>query len=70
MHRDRVNSSNLHSVGYDGWSSTLEIKFHSGGIYQYSRVPYERYERLMNAGSKGSYFHYHIKHSFAYRRVG
>jgi len=69
MQRQRVSSSNLRSVGYDWWTRTLEIEFHSGSIYRYSRVPQERYTRLMEAGSKGSYFHANIRSSFAYRRV-
>ena len=69
MERESVSSSNLRSVGYEWWTRTLEIEFHSGGIYQYSRVPAERYHRLMESGSKGHYFHVHIKNGFAYRRV-
>lgn len=69
MQREVVSSSNLRSVGYDWWSRTLEVEFNSGNIYRYSAVPHERYVRLMNAGSKGSYFHAHIRNSFSYRRV-
>lgn len=69
MERESVRSSNLRSVGYDWWSSTLEIQFQNGGIYRYSRVPYERYECLMKSGSKGSYFQNHIRRRFAYRQV-
>ncbi len=69
MQRQRVSSSNLHSVGYDWGTATLEIKFHSGGIYRYARVPFERYRRLMRAASKGQHFHYHIKHRYPYWRV-
>ena len=69
VQRKSVSSSNLCSVGYDGWTGTLEIEFHSGAIYRYSDVPEERYQRLMESTSKGSYFHNQIKHSFAYRRV-
>ncbi|WP_394854027.1 KTSC domain-containing protein [Citrobacter freundii] len=42
MIRQPVSSSNLQSVGYDQATSTLEIAFHSGGIYQYSRVHFCR----------------------------
>lgn len=61
MKRVPVQSSNIASVGYDPASSTLEIEFHSGGVYQYSGVSSEVYEGLMNASSKGSYFHHNIK---------
>jgi hypothetical protein len=69
MQRQFVSSSNLRAVGYDEWSNTLEIEFRSGRVYVYFAVPYERYTGLMNAGSKGRYFHYNIKKVFNYRRA-
>lgn len=70
MERQRVSSSNLHSVGYDLPSMALEIKFVSGGIYQYSNVPEERYLGLMRAASKGGYFASYIKDRYRTRKVG
>lgn len=54
MERQLVSSTNLHSVGYDQDSSTLEIEFHSGGIYQYINVPVHVYTGLMTSSSKGT----------------
>jgi hypothetical protein len=51
----------MRSVGYDPASRTLEVEFHSRGVYQYSGVPENVYQELMRAASKGSYFHDHIK---------
>lgn len=70
MDRQRVSSSNLHSVGYDPDSMVLEIKFQNSGIYQYSEVPEERFSGLMHAGSKGSYFDSYIKNRYRTRKVG
>lgn len=39
----------LASVGYDSESMILEIEFHGCGIYQYSKVPQDIHEGLMNA---------------------
>ncbi len=39
MNRVAVQSSNVASVGYDASSSTLEVAFHGGGVYQYFGVP-------------------------------
>lgn len=61
MNRISVESSNLASVGYDESTSTLEIEFRSGGIYQYFGVPQNIYQELMNASSKGTYFDQNIK---------
>jgi hypothetical protein len=48
-------------VGYEVDSLTLEVEFNSGSVYQYSGVPPEEYEGLMNAGSKGRYLSRNIK---------
>ncbi|HCJ6423359.1 TPA: KTSC domain-containing protein [Enterobacter hormaechei subsp. xiangfangensis] len=71
MIRQPVSSSNLQSVGYDPATSTLEIAFHGGGIYQYARVPASVHTALINAPSKGQYFDVHIKKAgYPYRKVG
>jgi hypothetical protein len=71
MNRAPVSSSNLKSVGYDEASSTLEVEFLHGGIYQYSGVPETRYSSLMSAPSKGEYFDANIKKAgYSYRKVG
>jgi len=69
MERKLVSSSNLHSVGYDITTSTLEIKFHKSGVYQYFNVPENIYVRLMSASSKGGFFDSHIKERFRYRKI-
>lgn len=70
MDRVPVSSSNLKSVGYDEISQILEIEFHSEGrIYQYSSVPKYRHEGLMNASSKGSYFHAYIRDKYPTTRI-
>ena len=70
MERIPVDSSNLASVGYDVASSTLEIEFNSGAIYQYSGGPENEYTGLMSASSKGSYFDQHIKKAgYPYTKV-
>jgi hypothetical protein len=62
MNRTPVSSSNLESVGYE--NGTLEIRFHSGGTYQYSNVPEHVYQGLMGATSKGSCFRSTYKKSW------
>jgi len=68
MNREYVRSSNLESVGYD--DGVLEIAFRSGGIYQYHGVPYDVYTGLMQAASKGGYFHDFIKDRYHTVKVG
>jgi hypothetical protein len=47
----------------------LEVGFNSAGVYQYSGVPETIYQSLMQASSKGSYFHSHIKGHYPDRQV-
>lgn len=62
MQRQKIEgSSNISEIGYDPDSLTLEIKFHSGGIYKYFPISLNKFNRLMGAKSKGSYFTEHIK---------
>ena len=69
MNMTPVTSSNIASVGYDPYTSTLYIRFHKSGTYAYSNVPSHIYEGLLNAASHGKYHAAYIKHSYPYRRV-
>ena len=69
MQRVPVQSSNLASVGYDAVSQVLEVQFRDGGVYQYIHVPPSIHAGLMNAGSKGRYFHRFIMPRYRYRRI-
>lgn len=54
MNRLPVNSSHLASVGYDPTSSTLEVEFNGGDVYQYFDVPAEIYRQLLALSDQGS----------------
>ncbi len=69
MNRSSVRSSNIRSVGYDPQSRKLEVEFHGGAIYEYSGVPETIHKGLMQAASKGAYFHDHIKDRYPCWRV-
>ncbi len=69
MERKNVESSDLHSVGYDEDTQTLEIEFNSGGIYEYYNVPQNIYEGLINAPSYGKFFHRYIKGNYNFRKI-
>jgi hypothetical protein len=65
MIREAVSSSNLASVGYDAESETLEVEFKNGLVYEYYNVPQFLHERMMQAGSIGSFFNREIKNNYA-----
>ncbi len=62
MHMIPVTSSNINSVGYE--NNTLYVSFRRSGIYVYSGVPYNVFQNLLAAPSKGKYFATYIKHSY------
>lgn len=70
MNRVQVRSSNICTVGYDQGTKTLELEFHSGAVYKYSGVTETVYQGFMDAASKGTYFHDHIRDRYPCTRVG
>lgn len=69
MQRQKVQSSNLSSIGYDEENQLLEIEFNHGRVYEYFDVPNDVYEELMNASSHGRYFISEIKDSYDYNKI-
>lgn len=69
MQRTPVTSSDIRSIGYDASTQTLEVEFHSGGMYQYDGVPENEYRNLMAASSHGQYFNAHIKNAYQWHQV-
>jgi hypothetical protein len=70
MQRARVISTNIASIGYDMPTTTFEIEFKAGGIYQYYGVSIGVYNALMGAPSKGTYFATNIKPNYRCLKVG
>lgn len=64
-----VQSTNVASVGYDAASSTLQVEFTNGGLYEYRDVPAQVAEELAAAGSVGRYFATNIRHRYAGRKL-
>ena len=70
MPRTPVRSSNIASIGYDESTSTLEVEFRTGAVYQYYEVPKRVYVGLMNASSHGAYFAQYVKDAgYRYKEV-
>ncbi|MFT4907568.1 MAG: hypothetical protein ACI978_001651 [Oleispira sp.] len=67
--RVTVDSSNISSIGYDESSSTLQVEFSSGTIYEYFDVPEVLFEGLRDADSAGKYLAVNIKGSYRYSRA-
>jgi hypothetical protein len=69
MERIPVSSSNIASVGYEPDTSTLQVEFNNGTIYDYYDVPEDTYTALIGAGSVGSFFHANIRNTFSFQQV-
>ncbi|CCH49338.1 KTSC domain-containing protein [Pseudodesulfovibrio piezophilus] len=69
MEMENVESSNLAAVGYDEDSSTMQVEFNNGSIYQYFDVPEHVFEELRDADSVGRYFNANVKGVYRYSRV-
>jgi hypothetical protein len=69
MDRTPINSSNLAEVGYDPTSSTLEIMFVDGRVYQYFDVPENIHTGLLGAASAGQFFHREIRGVYRFARI-
>lgn len=70
MNRESVQSSMIASLGYEADTSTLEVEFNSGAIWQYYDVPESVYYDMINSGSLGKYFHANIKGQYTESQVG
>lgn len=69
MYRTQVNSSNIHSIGYDTQSSVLEVKFTSGDVYQYFNVPEYLYQQFLHTPSHGQFLNDNIRYNYRYQKV-
>ena len=69
MDRAPVSSSSIKSIGYDPPTSTLEVEFKSGWVYQYFSIPSDVFAQLMSASSKGRYFDQKIKDTYKFERI-
>jgi hypothetical protein len=69
MRRERVSSSSIGSLGYDRSSSTMEVEFKDGRIYQYFDVPEVIFREFLTAPSIGSFFQQNVRGQFVYSRL-
>ncbi len=69
MDMTNVDSSNVEAVGYDEDSSTLQIEFKDGSMYQYFDVSEDVFIGLRDTDSVGGYLNSVIKGSYRYSKV-
>jgi len=69
MKRTAVDSSMMASVGYDRARKTLEIEFQTGDVYEYLDVPCDVFRAMLDATSKGRFFHAEIDGVYDFTQV-
>lgn len=69
MKRTTVTSSSIASVGYDPGTSTLEVEFNHGAVYQYFMVPDTVFHEFMRADSLGTFLNTRIKGTYPYVQI-
>lgn len=65
MDLEPVHSTALEAVAYDPAARRLTVRFTSGKVYDYYRVPERVYAGLLKSPSKGAYFNSHIKDRYS-----
>ena len=66
---EEVESSNLHSIGYDPARKIAAVRFRSGAIYHYANVDQETMTQFYTAPSRGNFFARQIKGKFPGMKV-
>lgn len=64
-----VQSTSLSRVRWDDSSSTLQVEFLGGDVYEYEEVPEHVFKELLGADSIGKYFARNIRKKYRYSQI-
>jgi len=64
MNMIQVDSSAIHSIGYDAISQKMQIRFTQGKTYIFCLVPQKLFDELLEAPSKGIFYDEHIRNKY------
>lgn len=70
MIREDVQSSMICTLGYEPETSTLEIEFNSGAVWQYYDIPEYVFYEMKDSGSVGKFFNANIRGQYPESQVG
>ena len=65
----KIKSSNLKSATYDTESEKLKVEFNTGAVYEYNKVPWNKFTKFRLAESQGKYFNENISRVYNYTRI-
>lgn len=64
-----IQSSNLKSAKYNTETEDLHVTFNNGNIYEYNKVPWNKFTKFRMAESQGKYFNENIARSYKYKKI-
>ncbi len=65
----QVQSSNIATISYDPYTSSLFVWFLNSSLYRYDQVPKSIYAQLKAAPSKGKFFWARIRNVYNFTRI-
>ena len=65
----RRADATLAAVALDASRSCLRVQFRDGSCYEYAGVPYDVFQALLTAESKGVFFNRVLRGNFSYIRL-
>jgi hypothetical protein len=65
----KLDSSCLNRAVFNRSLGSLEVEFKNGGKYEYGCVTPKMYKQLIQAPSKGKFFHQQIRGKLPYRKI-
>jgi hypothetical protein len=65
----KIQSSNLKEALYNTETETMTVSFNSGGIYEYSKVPWNKFTKFRLAESQGKYFNENISKAYTFKKI-
>ena len=64
-----VQSSNIKHAVFNTVTESLTITFNNGSIYEYDKVPWNKFTKFRMSESQGKYFNEHIGKVHKYKKV-
>jgi len=62
-------SSVIAHMSYKPGTATLRIRFVSGMVYDYKKVPPEIYDAMKSSDSRGGFLNKHIKGQYSFKKI-
>ena len=65
----QIQSSNIKTASYNTETESLTITFNNGSIYEYDKVPWNKFTKFRMSESQGKYFTSKIAKSYKFKKL-